>query len=136
MKDSVKEKKDSYLEKADKFISIADSLHPDESEIYTLKGMIAQGMLAVDPMNRYMKYGPLSGSNFTKASQIDSLNPRPDYLVGVSLLYTPEQFGGGAKTAKPYLEKSMEKFEKFVPKDDLMPNWGKEAVKQILSGIN
>ena len=72
---------------------------------------------------------------FTKAMQADSLNPRPEYLIGVGLFYTPEQFGGGPKTAKPILEKSLAKFEKFVPENDLMPHWGKEQVEQYLKQI-
>ena len=102
-------KKDGYLDKADLFINIADSLEQDDSEIYTLKGMIAQARMQVDPMNRWMKYGAESTSNFNKAMRLDTLNPRPEYLMGVGLFYTPEQFGGGPKTAKPLLEKSLEK---------------------------
>lgn len=129
-------KKDSYLDKADIFISIADSLEEEESEIYVLKGMIAQARLQVDPMNRWMKYGPLSSNNFDKAMQLDTLNPRPEYLKGVGLYYTPEQFGGGPVTAKPLLEKSLDKFNRFVPDNDIMPNWGRETVEQLLEQIN
>ena len=53
--DTVTEKKDEYLDKADYFIHIADSLEPNESENYVMMGMIAQGRLQIDPMNRYMK---------------------------------------------------------------------------------
>ncbi len=127
--------KDGYLDKADNFINIADSLEEDESEIYVLKGMIAQARLQVDPMNRWMKYGKIANSNFTKAMKLDTLNPRPEYLQGVSLYYTPEQFGGGSATAKPLLEKSLEKYNLSVPDNDLMPNWGREMVEQMLEQI-
>ena len=56
--------KDIYLNKADKFINIADSLVPNNSEIYTLKGMIAQARMQVDPMNRWQKYGAEATNNF------------------------------------------------------------------------
>jgi hypothetical protein len=134
--DTVAEKKDEYLDKADYFINIADSLEPDESEIYVMKGMIAQGRLQIDPMNRWMKYGPISNNNFQKAVELDTLNPRPEYLMGVSLYYTPEQFGGGPAAAKPVLEKSLAKYNQFVPDNDLMPNWGRETVEQLLKQIN
>lgn len=127
--------KDSYLDKADTFINIADSLEEDESENYVLKGMIAQARLQIDPMNRWMKYGPIANNNFLKAMKIDTLNPRPEYLQGVSLYYTPEQFGGGSAAAKPLLEKSLEKFNQFVPDNDLMPNWGREMTEQMLGQI-
>ncbi len=134
--DTTAGKKDGYLDKANIFINIADSLEEDESEIYVLKGMIAQGRLQVDPMNRWMKYGRVANTNFEKAMKIDTLNPRPEYLQGVSLYYTPEQFGGGSAPAKRLLEKSLEKFNLFVPDNDLMPNWGREMVEQMLELIN
>jgi len=134
--DTTADNKDSYLDKADTFINIADSLEEDESEIYVLKGMIAQARLQVDPMNRWMKYGAVSNNNFSKAMKLDTLNPRPEYLQGVSLYYTPEQFGGGPATAKPLLEKSLEKFNLFVPDNDLMPQWGREMTEQMLEQIN
>jgi len=134
--DTTTSKKDGYLDKADIFINIADSLEENESEIYTLKGMIAQARLQIDPMNRWMKYGAESTDNFNKAMKLDTLNPRPEYLKGIGLFYTPEQFGGGPKTAKPLLEKSLEKFNLFVPENDLMPNWGREMVEKLLQQIN
>ena len=134
--DTTAGKADTYLDKADTFINIADSLEEDESEIYTLKGMIAQARLQVDPMNRWMKYGQLSSRNFQTAMELDTLNPRPEYLMGVGLLYTPEQFGGGSVTAKPLLEKSLGKYNQFVPDNDLMPTWGRRLVEQLLEQIN
>ena len=133
--DSVNSRKDIYLDKSDKFNNIADSLQPNNSEIYTLKGMISQARMQVDPMNRWQKYGADATNNFTKAMQIDSLNPRPEYLIGVGLFFTPKQFGGGPTTAKPILEKSLAKFEKFVPENEIMPKWGKEQVMDYLEQI-
>jgi hypothetical protein len=133
--DSSNAKKDDYLDMSDKFVSIADSLEPGNSEIYTLKGMIAQARLGIDPMNRWMKYGPEADRSFKKAMEIDSLNPRPEYLIGVGLFYTPQQFGGGPKTAKPYLERSLAKFNQFKTENDLMPDWGRDMVEQFLNQI-
>jgi hypothetical protein len=133
--DTSKSKKDGYLDKAEKFISDADSLAPGNSEIYTLKGMIAQARMQVDPMNRWMKYGAMSDQFFKKAIAIDSLNPRSEYLIGVGIYYTPEQFGGGPKNAKHYLEKSLEKYNQFQSANDLMPNWGRKVVEGLLNKI-
>jgi hypothetical protein len=134
--DTTSGKADDYLDKADAFINIADSLEENESEIYTLKGMIAQARLQVDPMNRWAIYGQVSSRNFKKAMELDTLNPRPEYLKGVGLYYTPEQFGGGPVTAKPLLEKSLDKYNQFVPDNDLMPTWGRRLVEQLLQQIN
>jgi len=134
--DSTADKRDDYLDKADAFINIADSLEEDESEIYVLRGLIAQARLQVDPMNRWMLYGPIANNNFQKAMKLNTLNPRPEYLQGISLYYTPEQFGGGPAAAKPLLEKSLAKFNLFEPDNELMPNWGREKVEQLLEQIN
>lgn len=134
--DSSNSRKDIYLDKSDKFNNIADSLQPNNSEIYTLKGMISQARMQVDPMNRWQKYGADATKNFTKAMEIDTLNPRPEYLIGVGIFFTPKQFGGGSTAAKPILEKSLAKFEKFVPENEIMPKWGKEQVMDYLKQIN
>ena len=134
--DSSKTQKDTYLDKAVESANKADSLEPDNSEIYTLKGMVLQARMQIDPMNRWQKYGVETKNNFEIAMKIDSLNPRPEYLIGVSTYYTPEQFGGGAANAKPILERSLKKYEQFVPANDLMPNWGKAQVEYYLNQIN
>ena len=54
----------------------------------------------------------------SKQWQLDTLNPRPEYLIGVGVFHTPEQFGGGPVNAKPILEKSLAKFEKFKSEND------------------
>lgn len=134
--DTSNTRKEIYLDKADGFLGIADSLSPENSEIYTLKGMIAQARMQIDPMNRWMKFGPIAENSFKKAMEIDSLNPRPEYLIGIGLYYTPAQFGGGPIPAKPILEKSLEKYNKFIPENDLVPNWGREMVEDLLKQIN
>ena len=134
--DTISANKDAYLDKADQLAGMADSLDQNNSEIYTLKGMTAQARMSVDPMNRWQKYGAEADKNFTLAIAADSLNPRPEYLIGVGIFHTPEQFGGGPANAKPILEKSLAKFEKFVPANDLMPHWGREEVEQILKQID
>ena len=134
--DTVKSKKDEYLDEAVKYLAMADSLAPNESENYVLKGLIFQARLQVDPMNRYMMYSQQMNVSFEKAIALDPKNPRPEYLMGMTLYHTPEQFGGGAKAAKPVFENSLKKFNEFVPKDELMPNWGKTQVENFLKQIS
>jgi len=133
--DSVTSKKDSYLDKADAYIVVADSLQPNESEIYTLKGFSAQIRMIVNPMQRWQKYGQLSNSLFEKAKELNPDNPRPDYLIGQALLYTPEAFGGGKKNALPVLKQSQEKYRKFQPATSISPNWGENLLNDIIKNI-
>ena len=134
--DTAISKKDTYLDRADEYVNIADSLKQDNSEIYTLKGLISQMRLMVNPMARWQKYGPLANKYFKKAKELDPTNPRPDYLIGQSLLYTPVQFGGGKEVARPILEESMEKYESFKLENSISPDWGKKMLKNILDAIS
>lgn len=94
--------------------------------------MIASCHMMVNPMQRYMEYGPESSSNMEKAMQQDPTNPRPHYLKAQGLKYTPEKFGGGCKTAKPELQTALDKYVVFKPASELHPNWGKQQVEMLL----
>ncbi len=128
-----KSKIDAIADKATALINKADSLQPDNSEISCLKSMIASSHMMVNPMQRYMEYGAEISSHIDAAMQQDPANPRPEYLKGQGLKYTPEQFGGGCVTAKPVLQSSLDKFNNFKPASDIHPNWGKQRVEMLLS---
>lgn len=129
-----KTKTDGYADRASELISKADSLAPNNSEISCIKSMIASCHMMVDPMTRYMEYGKASSENLEAAIAQDPTNPRPHYLKGQGLRYTPEQFGGGCKTALPEFEAAMSKYEKFKKPGELYPDWGKPQVEQLIKG--
>lgn len=124
-------KKDNILDKAQSLINKADSLSPDNSEIYTIKGLILQARIMVDFMNRGMQYSQLATQQLNKAIELNENNPRPYMLIGQSILFTPEAFGGGKAKAKPYLDAAKEKFETFTPESSIHPNWGKKQMEEI-----
>jgi hypothetical protein len=128
-----KTKIDAIADKATELINKADALQPNNSEISCIKSMIASSHMMVDPMTRYMEYGPEASSYLDAAMQQDATNPRPEYLKGQGLKYTPEQFGGGCATAKPVLQSSLDKYNKFKPASDIHPNWGKQRVELFIS---
>jgi len=129
-----KSKTDSYADKAAELIAKADSLSPNNSEISCIKSMIASCHMMVDPAQRWQEYGQESSTNLTAAISQDPTNPRPDFLKGQGLKYTPEQFGGGCKTAKPVLQTALDKYAAFKPATELSPNWGKEQAEQLMKG--
>ncbi|MBS1510097.1 MAG: hypothetical protein JST86_04605 [Bacteroidetes bacterium] len=129
-----KDKVDDVADKATDFINKADSLMPNNSEISCIKSMIASCHMMVNPMQRWQEYGAESNGNMEKAMQQDPANPRPYFLKGQGLKYTPEQFGGGCKTAQPVLQTALEKYAAFKPASELDPNWGKKQVEQLLAG--
>jgi hypothetical protein len=127
-----KTKVDAIADKATELINKADALQPNNSEISCIKSMIASSHMMVDPMTRYMEYGPEASSYLDAAMQQDATNPRPEYLKGQGLKYTPEQFGGGCATAKPVLQSSLAKYNTFKPASEIHPNWGKQRVEMLI----
>ena len=127
-----KSKIDAIADKATALVVKAGVLSPQNSELSCVKSMIASCQMMVDPMSRYMTYGPISSKYLAEAKQYDATNPRPDMLIGQGLKYTPEQFGGGCSTALPQLEIAMKKFETFKPASALHPQWGKEITANII----
>ena len=128
-----KGKIDAIADKATELIDKADALQPNNSEISCIKSMIASAHMMVNPMQRFMEYGPEAQSHIDAAMQQDPTNPRPEYLKGQGLKYTPEQFGGGCATAKPVLQSSLTKYSTFKPASEIHPNWGKPRVEMLIS---
>lgn len=124
--------KDSYYDRALSYVDKADSLQPDNSEIYALRGFALSMKIGVDPMNRGMTLGPQSGIYISKAKELDPTNPRPWMLQGQSAMYTPEQYGGGKAKALPLLETAVEKYKNFKLENPVMPHWGEKRTKDVL----
>jgi len=123
--------KDAYLDKADANLKAAEAV-TNNDELATLKAYIAQARMVVDPMSRWQQYGPLFEAGIEKAMKLNPENPRPYVLKGSSLMYTPEQFGGGATNACPLLKTAKEKFATFKPASDMHPNWGQKQIEPML----
>lgn len=129
-----KTKTDAIADKAEQLINKADAMENNNSEISCIKSLIATLRMNVNPMERFMKYGPVSAENIAKAKQQDPANPRPYALEAQNLFYTPAQFGGGCTTAKPVAEQGMKLDEAFKPKTELHPKWGKQQFAMVLNG--
>ena len=130
-------KRDAYLDEADKEREEAVSiLKKENDETYVLAAMIANMRMAVDPMNRWQKYGKIFSDNLESAKEVNPENPRMYYLQGTSKFFTPKQFGGGKKAALPYFEKAQGLFEKQASGDIMKPYWGKDKNTYFLGLCN
>lgn len=123
---------DVYCDKADAYLNKADSISPNNSEIITLKSQVSGARISVNPMTRGQKYGMESAVLREKAKELDPTNPRPHYLDGTSLFYTPAMFGGGKDKAKPAFEKALKLFETHKPMSSIAPHWGKRSAEYFL----
>lgn len=125
--------KDKFLDQADTNLKAAQAISPDNDELAVLKAYIAQSRMVVDPMNRWQEYGPQFQAGLDKAKTLNANNPRIYVLQGSSLMYTPEQFGGGPSTGCPILKQAAEKFTTFKPASELSPNWGQKQIEPLLA---
>lgn len=126
------DKMDEYLEKAESLLASAEKINAND-ETATLGAYIAQARMMVDPQSRWQTYGPKSSEGIAKAKSLNPANPRPYFLEGQSLFYTPEQFGGGKAAACPVLKVAEEKFATFKPASPLHPAWDEARLKELMA---
>lgn len=127
---------DPNADRAEKLLNKADSLQPKNSEISCVFSMLATARMLVDPSTRYMQYGMLADNYLGKAILQNPENPRPYFLRGQGLRHTPEQFGGGCKTAIDLLTQAAEKFKTFKAASDIDPNWGEKQNQKLIDDCN
>jgi len=120
------EQRDQTLDKAQTLLDAAGKLSSDSSECMVLQGYIYVARIKADPMSRGAEYSQKANEAFDKAIRLNPENPRGYYMKGVTVLNTPDFFGGGKGPAKPILAQAMAKFETFKPATAFSPNWGKE----------
>ena len=125
---------DGISDKADQLLAKAEALEKNNSELSLLKAMSASTRMLVNPMQRWMEYGPKIQQYSQEALSQDPNNPRPHWFTGVSLKNTPEQFGGGCGSAKTHLQKAVDLYGTFKPASELHPNWGAQVAAKELEG--
>lgn len=129
------ETKDEIYDKALHYLTKADSLSPNNSEVYVMKAYAVFMKMSVYPQKRAMTMIVESNQLIEKAIALDPENPRAYFIKGQTSFYVPEMFGGGKPAAQVSLTAAKEKFEKFRAKP-LFPNWGKLRTDELLKEIN
>jgi hypothetical protein len=125
-------KKDALLDQSEKLIADSRARGGDESELLVLEGFLAVARIAADPMARGMEYSGKANGLLGKARGVNPKNPRVDYLQGMLVFNTPEEYGGGKDQALPLLNKAKEKFAAYTLPAEFWPNWGREHLEQML----
>jgi hypothetical protein len=127
------DKKDVMADKAIELIDNVSKIRPTESELFTLSGFADMAKLSAKPMQRGMTYMSKIRESMNKAMELNPKNPRPMYLLGLLTYNTPEMWGGGKDKAMPQLKEAQEKFNNFVPENDLSPAWGKSGCEYFIN---
>jgi hypothetical protein len=125
-------KKTKYLSLAQQQIESGLKINPDETELMVLKVMSYYGELAIDPTKGLSVLGE-ANTLIDRAKSINPGNPRI-YLEQAEAIYNmPVEFGGGKEKAMPILLVAKEKFDTFVPANQLVPDWGKDRCELLIS---
>ncbi|MFT5168960.1 MAG: hypothetical protein ACI8P3_004206 [Saprospiraceae bacterium] len=127
---------DPLAEKAEILLNRAELFNKKDSEITCLRSLIASARIMVNPNSRGMKFGMIASQMLNKAKLENPNNPRVYYLEAQSLMFMPEEYGGGCKNAKPLLKIAIEKYDKFKMESKIHPNWGNESVIKLLGECN
>jgi|GEM_PF-555773 len=125
------EEAEMYNAEGQKYLEKAMEVEPSFGELYALYAILLGHEIALH-QEKAMLLGLKIYEYFVKAFEKDPDNPRINLLKGMSDLYTPEAYGGGADNAIKTLEKSVTLFEKEDIKDPIKPSWGKEEAYTFL----
>jgi hypothetical protein len=131
--DSDAERKIKYVTLTQQQIEAGLKVKPEESELIVLKVMSYYAEMAIDPMKGMTLFGE-ANALLDKAKSINPDNPRIYLEQAEAINGMPVEYGGGMEKARPILLLAKEKFDKFVPADQLAPDWGKDRCESLLAG--
>jgi hypothetical protein len=126
------QQKETYLKQCQSLVNNAMKIAPEESELFTMQGMIYQAYIGIDPARNGQVYAPKANGAFQVATKLNPKNPRPYYLQALSVMHTPTEYGGGKLAAVPLFEQAMELFSAQTSDQRFYPDWGKEDCEQNL----
>lgn len=128
---------DEYCDKADDYIEKADSLKPNNSEIYCLKALTASVRISVSPEERGFRFVTLSNSYLSKAQNLNNSNPRVYYLKGMNTINMPPMMGGGIDAAMKHFENALKLFnkEQKVQDNSILPHWGYKSCESVVEKL-
>jgi tetratricopeptide (TPR) repeat protein len=120
-KDNEKVKKytESGLANTDKSLETRD----DFADTYVLRMALQYNRWSYEPdkMGNIINASTLADET---AKRLEPLNPRYHLMKGVSLLYTPEAFGGGVNPSLEYLNKAYDIYQTRKELEVYYPDWG------------
>jgi len=126
------DKAEPYIKEGQDYLKKAMELEPDFGELDAFYAYMLGFEIALNP-EKAMSLGFQTYQYFGKAFEKSPENPRVHYLKGVSDLYTPAEYGGGADAAIKRLAKSVDLFEKEKIEDPVKPSWGKDEAYTYLA---
>ncbi|HEY5535557.1 MAG TPA: hypothetical protein VIL99_11585 [Ignavibacteria bacterium] len=123
MKDQDNEKIKKYTQSGFAVIDKSIEQKDDFADSYVLKMCLTfnRWMYEQDKMDDIMA---VTQQTDAAALKLDAMNPRYYLMKGISALYMPEAFGGGADASLKLLEKAYDIFQTRKEAEEYYPDWG------------
>ncbi|MFP4846496.1 tetratricopeptide repeat protein [Winogradskyella sp. PE311] len=121
----------AQLDKAQDHLNAAMLLSEDNTELLVMQAQIYTNWIASDGMTYGMKYSGKVDELYTKALELDPLNPRAVFCKADWSMNSAKYFG---KDTAPYCKEivaSIELFDTFKAESNMHPSWGKERAQQV-----
>lgn len=125
------DKLNAQLQKAQNFINDATAISKDNPEILVLQGQLYTAWIVFDGQKYGMLYSQKASESYNKALNLAPKNPR------VLLSKAEWDIGGAKYFGQPVdayckdIEKAIELFPTFKPKEAFYPTYGEERAKEI-----
>lgn len=97
---------------------------PDFVEGLALQAACAGNLISLQPQ-RTLELSTLSQRAIQLAKELEPDNPRAAFVEALSVLFTPQDFDGGAQAAQRLFEDAVRRFEDGPARDPLV-NWGRD----------
>lgn len=125
---------DAPLERAQRVLQ-ASARQDSIPESFALLASTLGMRIAADPEARAQSMGRRSQQALRAAEAVGPENPRVWLVKGVNAFHTPEQYGGGAETAREHLEKALALLREEAP-DAPEPSWGRAEAHAYLGQVH
>lgn len=122
---------EEQIKKAEAMLDTAKN-KSELSEVYCVLSMVNRARVFINPMSNGKKYGPIAQRYIQKSMQMNSENPRANYLTAWEKYYTPKLWGGDKTKAKELLDLALTQLEN-KPTSIIYPHWGITECNEILS---
>lgn len=124
--DGRKGERRKLLDEAAEALRQSLAVAPRDAEAHALLGAIHGAQIGLTPW-RAMTLGPRIAEAFRRAEELAPENPRVALQKGISLLFVPKAFGGGAEAAERELRRAEALFAR-EGRGKEWPNWGRVDV--------
>ena len=124
--DERKEERRKLLDEAAEALRQSLAIAPRDAEAHALLGAIHGAQIGLTPW-RAVTLGPRIAEAFRRAEELAPENPRVALQKGISLLFVPRAFGGGAEAAERELRRAEALFAR-EGRGKAWPNWGQVDV--------